>query len=74
LHPRCVASGRMRTNIVIDDELLEQARAVAGTSSKRATVEVALRELVRRGARKSTLDLRGTVEWHGDLDESRAGR
>lgn len=64
----------MRTNIDIDDELLEAARDVAGTTTKKATVEVALRELVRRRDRRATLDLRGDVVWEGDLDESRSGR
>lgn len=64
----------MRTNIVIDDELMDEARRVAGTSTKRETVEVALRELVRRRQRRATLDLRGTVQWDGDLDRSRVGR
>jgi Arc/MetJ family transcription regulator len=64
----------VRTNIEIDDELLERARAVAGTSTKRATVELALRMLVGRRDRESTLQLKGTVAWRGDLDDSRAGR
>jgi Arc/MetJ family transcription regulator len=66
--------GDVRTNIEIDDELLERARAVAGTTTKRATVELALRVLAARRDRLSTLDLRGSVVWRGDLDESRAGR
>jgi Arc/MetJ family transcription regulator len=64
----------VRTNIEIDDELLEQARTVAGTTTKKATVEMALRMLVDRRGRESTLRLKGSVAWHGDLDESRAGR
>lgn len=64
----------MRTNIEIDDDLLDAAREAAGTTTKRETVEVALRELARRRARLSIRDLRGTVEWEGDLDRSRAGR
>lgn len=66
--------GLMRTNIEIDDDLLDAARESAGTTTKRETVEVALRELARRRARLSTRDLRGTVDWEGDLDRSRAGR
>lgn len=64
----------MRTNIEIDDDLLEAARRMAGTGTKRSTVEHALRELVNRGERRRLLELRGTVAWHGDLDDSRAGR
>ena len=61
----------MRTNIDIDEQLLADAQAVAGTATKKATVEHALRELVRRKDRQRIRELLGTVEWTGDLDESR---
>jgi Arc/MetJ family transcription regulator len=64
----------VRTNIEIDDDLLAEARAVAGTRTKRETVQLALTELVRRRARREMLDLRGKVHWDGDLDEVRRGR
>jgi len=64
----------MRTNIEIDDELLKEAQQALGTSTKRETVAAALREVVRRRARRSILDLRGHVRWEGDLDAMRAGR
>lgn len=64
----------MRTNIDIDERLLAAAQAVAGTRTKKATVEHALRELVRRKDRQRVRALLGTVEWTGDLDESRSGR
>ena len=64
----------MRTNIDIDDQLLAEAQAVAGTATKKATVEHALRELVRRKGRQRVRELLGTVEWTGDLNESRRGR
>lgn len=67
-------TGLVRTNIDIDDELLAAAQAVAGTRGKKATVEFALRELVRRKERHKALQLRGTVDWEGDLDRSRAAR
>jgi Arc/MetJ family transcription regulator len=64
----------VRTNIEIDDELLAEAQRYAGTPTKRATVDLALRELVRRRERQKVLELSGTVQWHGDLDRSRAAR
>lgn len=64
----------MRTNIEIDDDLLAQAQRVAGTKTKRATVDYALRELVRRKQRRSSLELKGAVRWEGDLATSRRGR
>jgi Arc/MetJ family transcription regulator len=64
----------MRTNIDIDDKLLAQAKKIAGTKTKKETVEYALRELIRRKQRRAIADLYGKVEWIGNLDESREGR
>ena len=64
----------MRTNIDIDDKLLADAQRIAGTSTKKATVEIALSELVRRQQRQQVRELFGTVEWAGDLDSERRGR
>ena len=64
----------MRTNIEIDDDLLQEAQALTGTRTKRETVDLALRELVSRHRRIGVLDLRGRVHWEGQLDESRRGR
>ena len=64
----------MRTNIEIDDEVLREAQRLVGTRTKRATVYLALRELVARHRRIGVLDLRGRVHWEGDLAESRRGR
>jgi Arc/MetJ family transcription regulator len=64
----------MRTNIEIDDELLSQAMAATGLSTKRATVEEGLRLLVRiRKQVKALAELEG-LGWEGDLDEMRQGR
>lgn len=64
----------VRTNIEIDDDLLAQAQEVAGTRTKKATVEFALRELIRRRQRRAVLELRGKVTWEGDLERGRASR
>jgi Arc/MetJ family transcription regulator len=64
----------MRTNIEIDDHLLAEARRLTGVRTKRAAVELALRELVDRRRRLALLELAGKVRWEGDLEESRAGR
>ena len=63
----------MRTNIVIDDELLKEAMTATGQTTKRATVEEALRRVVRLHRRKIALeDLKG-IGWEGDLDAMREG-
>jgi len=64
----------MRTNIEIDDELLSQAMAASGLSTKRAAVEEGLRLLLRvRKQAKALRELKG-LGWEGDLDEMRQDR
>jgi len=63
----------VRTNIDIDDDLLAAAQEMAGTPTKKATVEAALAEFVRRRDRARLAELFGSIEWHGDLEESRRG-
>ena len=64
----------VRTNIDIDDALLAEAQKLAGTTTKKATVEFALAELVRRRKAKGLLAFRGNVDIDLDLDTSRSGR
>lgn len=64
----------MRTNIEIDDRLLEEALGATGLKTKRAVVEAGLRMLVRLKRQEDILRLVGTVRWEGDLDQSRQGR
>ena len=64
----------MRTNIVIDDELMRKALEVTGLGTKRAVVDAGLRLLVQVKAQAGIRALRGRVSWEGDLDEMRAGR
>lgn len=51
----------MRTNIVLDDELMEEARRLSGLKTKREVVHEALRVFVEGKKRKSLLDLYGKV-------------
>jgi Arc/MetJ family transcription regulator len=64
----------MRTNIEIDDKLMEQAMRSTGAPTKKAVVEEALRMLVRTRAQTSIRRLRGKVKWEGDLEQSRRSR
>ena len=64
----------MRTNIVLDDELIDRARALTGLRSKRAVVDEALRTLVRLKEQESIRQLRGQLHWEGDLREMRRSR
>ncbi|QKK01685.1 MAG: type II toxin-antitoxin system VapB family antitoxin [Pseudomonadota bacterium] len=49
----------MRTNIVLDDELIGEAMRLSGARTKREAVDRALRELVARGKQVAVLDLAG---------------
>jgi len=64
----------MRTNIDIDDELIQNALQATGLKTKRAAVEEGLRTLIRLHDQEMILGLAGKVHWSGDLDESRASR
>ena len=64
----------MRTNIEIDDRLMQKAQRLSGLRTKRAVVEAGLQILIRLKEREEILGLAGKVHWQGDLDQSRAGR
>jgi Arc/MetJ family transcription regulator len=61
----------MRTNIEIDDKLLDQAMRSSGATTKKAVVEAALKLLVRTHAQAGMRKFWGKVKWEGNLDESR---
>jgi len=64
----------MRTNVVIDDELMAAAMESTGLKTKRAVIEEALRTLVRLKAQERVRELRGRLHWEGDLQAMREGR
>jgi Arc/MetJ family transcription regulator len=61
----------MRTNIVIDDTLMSKAMKLAGTKSKRETVEEGLKLLVRLRRQEDVRRMRGRLRWQGDLEMMR---
>ncbi|HYX25506.1 MAG TPA: type II toxin-antitoxin system VapB family antitoxin [Thermoanaerobaculia bacterium] len=52
----------MRTNIVLDDDLLSEAIRVTGMKTKKEVVHEALRLLIATKKRKNLLDLKGKIE------------
>ncbi len=64
----------LRTNIELDEKLVNEAMRLTKKRTKKETVNYALEELVRKLKRKKILDLEGKVEWIGDLDEMRRSR
>ena len=64
----------MRTNIVLDDDLVEQARQLTGIKIKKELIQEALRTLIRLRQQGEVRKLRGMLHWEGDLDELRRSR
>ena len=62
----------MRTNIDIDDALLAEAMVAAGKSTKKATVEEALRRLIQLERQRQAFDSLRGIGWEGDLEEIRS--
>ena len=61
----------MRTNIVIDDALMEEVLEATGLKTKREAVELGLRTLLRLKKQEQIKALRGKLAWEGDLDAMR---
>lgn len=64
----------MRTNIVLDDKLVEEGLKLTKLRTRKDLVNLALRELIEKRKRKEALKLEGKVEWEGSLDEMRRSR
>lgn len=64
----------MRTNIVLDDKLIERAQKLSGIKTKREVVEQALRTFVQLREQAEVRSLRGKLRWEGNLDEQRQSR
>ena len=64
----------MRTNIVIDDDLMKRASNLSGLSTKREIVEAGLRLLVQLKQQEKIRSARGKFSWSGDLSESRTDK
>ena len=64
----------MRTNIVIDDQLMAEALKASGYTTKKEAVEQGLKLLVQISKQRELRKLRGKIKWEGDLDEMRSVR
>lgn len=63
-----------RTNIVLNQKLVREGLKSTGLKTRRALVEHALQELVRRERQTGLLSLKGKVQWSGDLPAMRQTR
>ena len=61
----------MRTNIVIDDKLMNDTLRLTGLKTKREVVELGLQTLLRLRQQEEIKELRGKLDWQGDLNAMR---
>jgi Arc/MetJ family transcription regulator len=63
-----------RTNIELDDKLVDEAMKLTNKKTKKDLVNYAVEELVRKLKRKKILGLEGQIGWIGKLEETRKSR
>lgn len=64
----------MRTNIVIDDQLMTEALSSTGLQTKKEAVEEGLKALIRQSKQAKIRQLRGQLKWEGDLNDMRSAK
>lgn len=58
----------MRTNIEINNKKIAQVMKILGTTTKKDTVDLAFDEIIRMNKQRGMLEMRGKIQWQGDLD------
>jgi Arc/MetJ family transcription regulator len=64
----------MRTNIVIDDQLMADALKATGLRTKKEAVEAGLKALIQMHKQSKIRELKGKLHWDGDLDDMRSSQ
>lgn len=64
----------MRTNIEIDDKLMSDALRLTGARTKKEAVEMGLRTLLRLQQQAQLRELKGKLQWEGDLEAMRTDK
>lgn len=64
----------MRTNIEINEEIILSALAISGLKTKKAVVNLALKEFLEKQAKLQILKMQGELVWEGDLDKWRIAK
>lgn len=62
----------MRTNILIDDQIMQEAQTAGGFRTKRETVEAGLKLIISLKKQEQVKKFRGKLNWQGDLDQMRS--
>ncbi|MBN1361510.1 MAG: type II toxin-antitoxin system VapB family antitoxin [Sedimentisphaerales bacterium] len=64
----------MRTNVVLDDDLMQTALRLSGCKTKKKAIEEGLKLLIQLNRQKKIRTLRGKLRWTGDLDAMRTDK
>ena len=64
----------MRTNIVIDDNLMQDVLNATGFKTKKQAVELGLKLLLKKNKQQAIRKLRGKLDWTGDLEQMRSNK
>lgn len=62
----------MRTNIEINDKLMNEVLKATGVKTKKEAVELGLKTLMRFKKQENIKNFRGKLKWTGDLDDMRS--
>jgi Arc/MetJ family transcription regulator len=71
IHTHKWREASMRTNIIIDDQLMSEALLVSGMKTKKQAVEEGLKLLISMKKQEKIRELRGKLQWEGNLDQMR---
>lgn len=64
----------MRTNVVLDDDLMQTALKLSGYKTKKRAIEEGLKLLIQLNHQKKIKAFRGKLRWTGNLDEMRTDK
>jgi len=64
----------MRTNVVLDDDLIKSALSLSGLKTKKKAIEEGLKLLIRVNRQKRIRDFRGKLKWTDNLNKMRTDR
>lgn len=70
----CIGGVMRRTNIVLDEKLINKGKKLTGLKTCKDLVDFALKQLLRHENQKKILNLEGRIEWSGNLAKMRATR
>jgi len=61
----------MRTNVVLDENIINTALKIGGFKTKKAAIENALKLFIHVKGQQKIKNLKGKIKWEGNLNEMR---